>query len=193
MGFGELSEMLNAISVPGLGAIGPETALFGLSVLFFGFSTGLCALAVRAASGARNAQDDTAQMLRTVQDYAIEVRDLASSTERASLAVTGEAAAAPESLKERLGSVRVGSRHDAGEAEIAMTPDDQVASDEVAPDDGAQKGLGDETRDAAIDSSADATTPGNTETDNEANARLADATIAASEPRSLLASMLRRR
>ena len=165
MGFAEIVSMIEGFDLPVVGALTPELALFLLSVVFFGFSTGLCALAVRAATGARDAQDDARVMMRTVQDYAVEMRQLAAQTEKFSQAAQNASGHEPEErLTDRIRSVRVGSRYDTDEARVDV-----------------------EAEEAANDEQVDV------EATDDANARLADAARAASEPRSLLSGMLRRR
>lgn len=159
MSFGEIVAALQSIEMPVVGALTPELALFALSVAFFGFSTAICAMAVKASAGARDAREDARLMMRTVQDYAVEMRQLAARTERSDYA----AHAPQEGLSERIQGVRVGARNDTEEANLTV-------------EEGAN--------DAEAEGSAD---------NDDANARLADATRAATEPRSLLSGMLRRR
>ena len=156
MKFDELAAMLASFEAPVIGDLTPEFALFALSVAFFAFSAALCALAVKASSGARAAQQDAQLAMRTVQDYAVEVRQLAAKAEKLGLA----ASEPQQGLSDRIQGVRVGARNDTEEASLTVEEGD---GEDAAP------------------------------ADEEANARLADATIAASEPRSLLSSILRRR
>lgn len=170
MNLGDLVVALQAIEMPIIGALSPELALFMLSVVFFGFSTAVCAMAVKASSGARDAREDARVMMRTVQDYAVEMRQLSARVEEAEYAARGLQDAGPqEGLSDRIHGVRVGARADTAEATLAN------AEPAVEPDAGAQNT-------ADIDEGA-----------GDANARLADATRAATEPRSLLSGMLRRR
>ncbi len=163
MGFDEILSIIQSVELPLLGAMTPEMALFALSVAFFGFSTAICAMAVSAANGARDAQADARLMMRTTQDYAVEMRQLAARAEKFEHAA---AASAQEGLSERIKGVRVGSRYDTDEADVDVAEGDNAVA-------------------AADDGDAPA--------DDDANVRLADATRAATEPRSLLSSMLRRR
>lgn len=169
--------MLEMFELPVIGAVTPELALFALSVVFFGFSTGLCAMAVRAANGARDAQDDARVMMRTVQDYAVEVRQHAAQAEKFALSSGGD----PDGLSERIQSVRVGSRYDTEEAQV----DVENGSSSVIQEDAADQ--------VETDAISEETDDDMDFIDEEANARLADATLAATEPRSLLSGMLRRR
>ena len=164
MGFDELLSIVQSVEMPLLGAMTPELALFALSIAFFGFSTAVCAMAVNAANNARNAQADARLMMRTTQDYAVEVRQLAARAEKFEHAA---AAASQEGLSDRINGVRVGSRYNTDEADVAIAE-------------------GEENAVATADH-------GDAAADDEANVRLADATRAATEPRSLLSSMLRRR
>lgn len=165
MGFDEVLSIVQSVEMPLLGAMTPELALFALSIAFFGFSTAICAMAVSAANNARDAQADARLMMRTTQDYAVEVRQLASRAEKFEHAA---AATSQEGLSDRINGVRVGSRYDTEEANVDIAEGDDDAA--ATADDG----------DAAV-------------SDDDANVRLADATRAATEPRSLLSSMLRRR
>ena len=165
MGFDDILAMVQSVQMPLLGAVTPELALFGLSIAFFGFSTAVCAMAVSAANRARDAQADARLMMQTTQDYAVEVRQLSSRVEEFEHAA---AAAAQEGLSDRINGVRVGSRYDTEEADVDIAEGDDVTA-------------------SAEDSDA---TEASSEDDS---VRLADATRAATEPRSLLSSMLRRR
>lgn len=172
MNLGDLVLALQAIEMPIIGALSPELALFMLSVAFFGFSTAVCAMAVKASSGARDAREDARVMMRTVQDYAVEMRQLSARAEQADYAARGlQDAENQEGLSDRINGVRVGARADTAEA--ALTSEEPASEQD-----------NDAQSDAAIDDGAG---------DGDANARLADATRAATEPRSLLSGMLRRR
>ena len=159
--------------MPIVGALSPELALFMLSVAFFGFSTAVCAMAVKASSGARDAREDARLMMRTVQDYAVEMRQMTARVEQADFAAQGHGeTASHEGLSDRIHGVRVGARADTAEATLseeapAVEQDNSVTENEAAIEDGADN--------------------------DDATARLADATRAATEPRSLLSGMLRRR
>lgn len=175
MNLSDLVVALQGIEMPIIGALSPELALFVLSVAFFGFSTAVCAMAVKASSGAREAREDARIMMRTVQDYAVEMRTLTARAEQADYAARGhqETQSAEEGLSDRINGVRVGARADTAEATLSVedAPVEQgnsVSDNEAAFDDGADSG-------------------------DDATARLADATRAATEPRSLLSGMLRRR
>ncbi len=171
MNLGDLVVAVQAFEMPIIGTLTPELALFALSVAFFGFSTAICALAVKASSGARDAREDARLMMRTVQDYAVEVRQLTAKAEQADY--SGQAhqdTASHEGLSERIQGVRVGSRADTAEATLS---DDDAANAEMT-----------EGEEPDVDTVA---------VNDDANARLADATRAATEPRSLLSGMLRRR
>ena len=174
MGFEEFSALVQSVQLPVIGYMTPELALFGLSVAFFGFSTVVCAMAVNAANGARDAQQDARLMMRTTQDYAVEIRQLASRAEKIQHATLAHT----EGLSDRIKGVRVGSRYDTEEADV------DVADAETAQ--------------AAIEENVDAAASAAVEDEpvaeeDDANARLADATRAATEPRSLLSGILRRR
>lgn len=157
---------------PFLSEMTPELALFALAVAFFAFSAALCAMAVRAAGAARDAQEDARVLMRTVQDYAVEMRQLAAQTERGRHADADMSAG----LSDRIRSVRVGSRYDSGEAQV------EVDDAQLAETDAEQT----ETASPAFLSNSTPADPAN-------DARLAEAARAATEPRSLLANMLRRR
>lgn len=157
MSFDEALAVLQSFEAPYLGQITPEFALFALSVAFFGLSTAVCAMAVKASSGAREAREDARLMMRTVQDYAVEVRQLTAKAENLNFASNDP----QQGLSDRLQGVRVGSRTDTEEASLTVEEVDAANDAEVV--------------------------------DEDANARLADATRAATEPRSLLSGMLRRR
>ncbi len=165
MNLGDFVVAMQSIELPVVGTLTPELALFALSVAFFGFSTAICAMAVKASSGARDAQEDARLMMRTVQDYAVEVRQLAARAEKIDLA----AQAPQEGLAERIHGVRVGARNDTDEASLTV-----------------EEGANDHDAEAAYEAEDEAIK-------EDANARLADATRAATEPRSLLSGMLRRR
>lgn len=158
MSFDEAMAVLQSFEAPFLGQMTPEFALFALSVAFFGLSTAVCAMAVKASSGARDAREDARLMMRTVQDYAVEVRQLTAKAENLNFAASQEP---QEGLSNRLQGVRVGSRNDTDEASLTV-----------------------EEGGTEVDAAG---------ADDDANARLADATRAATEPRSLLSGMLRRR
>ncbi len=169
MSLGDFIAALQSVELPVVGMLTPELALFALSVAFFGFGTAICAMAVKASNGARDAREDARLMMRTVQDYAVEVRQLAARAEKADLSGHASNNGAPqEGLSERIQGVRVGARNDTEEASLTVEEaDDGVLADEAELE-------------AIVE-------------DEDANARLADATRAATEPRSLLSGMLRRR
>ncbi len=188
MDFSSIIAAMRAFEIPAVGAVTPEMAFFGLAIAFFALATVVCAMAISAAGRARDAQYDASQMLRTVQDYAVEVRQLAAKTEKLSLAGAG---GDTETLTNRLNSVRVGSRHDAGEASVEVNEPAPADTDEVVV---AEEVV--EAEEVAPASAADRNTPSkpaeSSFLEREATARLAEATRAASEPRSLLSALLRR-
>lgn len=157
MNFEEVLAKVQSFEAPFIGSMAPEFALFALSVAFFGFSTALCAMAVKASTGARDAREDARLMMRTVQDYAVEVRQLTARAEK--LEFAAQEREPQQGLSERIQGVRVGARNDTEEADLSV---EEVPAEEAV-------------------------------VDEEATARLADATRAATEPRSLLSGMLRRR
>lgn len=191
MGNGEFMSGLQSALADFLGASSPEFLLFALSVGFFGFSAGLCAMAVRAALGVREAHDDARIMLQTVQNYAVEVRQLASKTEQVALRGGDH----EETLSERIRSVRVGSRLDSGEASVAIESNDEHAGEELVAtsEDIAVSAVEGQSNHAAGDASGDDSGGESDFLKEEANARLIDANRAATEPRSLLSGLLRRR
>jgi len=163
MNFEDVLAKVQSFEAPFIGSMAPEFALFALSVAFFGFSTALCAMAVKASTGARDAREDARLMMRTVQDYAVEVRQLTARAEKLEFAAREREP--QQGLSERIQGVRVGARNDTEEADLSV---EEVPAEEAAIED---EGVVDE----------------------DATARLADATRAATEPRSLLSGMLRRR
>jgi len=158
----------------------------GLTVAFFMFAVVFCGIALRSAYAARRAHEEATDMLRSVQSYAVEVRQLAAQTERASLRAHNAGEEMSEGLSERINAVRFGEANADGET-VADVEDETVENNESSVD---------------AEGHAQAPEPENGETQSfaadvdsneDASERLADATRAASEPRSLLSGMLRRR
>ncbi|MEM8771027.1 MAG: hypothetical protein AAGD92_05175 [Pseudomonadota bacterium] len=201
MGIGEIMATIATAELPIIGQATPELVVFAASIAFFMFSASLCAFAVRAANSARTAEEDAGAMMRTVQDYAVEVRQLAAQmdrmnlAERSALSSEPEASSANEPLSNRIKSVRVGSRYDAGEADVAIaeqsadSPSDEYAADSADADPVATVSQTDGSAEPADQELAAA----DAHSDDSAADRLQEATRAAAEPRSLLSGMLRRR
>lgn len=191
-----IDEFLAKIATWGAAADGfmePQIIVTVLTAIFLALAVAFFAASLKVSNSAFRARDEADAMLRNVQSYAVEVRQLAAQTERFSARLAaGDAATAKTSstaeaanakLSDRIRAVRVGSHPQTPEANVEFLDDEEPAATVEA--DGADA----EKREPNEASAGDAPEP----KDAAANARLADATRAASEPRSLLSGMLRRR
>ena len=179
-------------------------ALLAFAIVFFITAVGFSTAAIRSARRADNLRAQAQDMLNSVQNYTVEVRQLAAQTERASLRASAplEAGDASASLSDRINSVRVGDTpavpyasaepatestteaSDEASEETISTSESTGESEQQTPALPAEPQDGPDMGDLHADE---------TDAVDADSARLADATRAASEPRSLLASILRRK
>ncbi len=115
-----------------------ELGLLALTVTLLSASFVLCMLAFRAAGAAQKANIDAAQMLSSIEDYAVEVRSLTAQAERASLRFEEQMSPlqANAGLSDRINSVRLGGAEMVARIDETVVPsgtDVAAASAEAPP------------------------------------------------------------